>query len=484
MDGQPNVLWLMSDQHNANCTGYMGHPNVRTPNLDRIAENGVNFTRMYANNPICSPSRICFLTGQYVHNHRFYGNDNTSYPNLDHLTIPAHFRHHGYQTAMFGKSHTVEAWNREAFETTCYSDLIDVADGNPLSCEFFKYLDAYGLADRYDHTASQVKGEEYLFDGHAPSKLPYEHSVECFIRRETVKYLETRDRSRPFFLKVSFQRPHSPITPSPEHFNLYDSKDIVLPESASDFFENHFAGKPEFMQKMAREGNEYPLLDPNMDRLKRCLASYYALITVIDQEIGQILEQLKKNGELENTIIVYTADHGDFAGEHGAFHKNMGIYNSVQRIPFLLSWPGGPKGQKCPELAESVDLFPTLSQLCNIPIPDGLDGMALPSVISGEMHGKEAVYCESQNVYSTGTKKFRLVYYINDGTGELYDQENDFDEIHNLWDNSAYAGIRDELLRNLLSFIARDLPKKSYSSPACSDLSRQIIMQNKKWSEL
>ena len=175
--------------------------------------------------------------------------------------------------------------------------------------------------------------------------------------------MKERDDERPFFLHMSFQRPHAPIAPAVEHFDIYNPDEMVLPDSEIDYFERRFAGKPEFMQKRLADGCGYPLADPNPDRLKRCLASYYALITAIDSEIGRVLDYLDEVGELENTIVLYCADHGDFAGDHGLFHKNFGIYDSIHRIPFVLRYPGGPSGTRCDAIVESVDWYPTLCRL-------------------------------------------------------------------------------------------------------------------------
>ena len=137
MTKRPNVLWLMSDQHNANCMSLMGHPNVRTPNLDRIAARGVAFSNGFANNPICSPSRICFMTGQYAHTHQMYGNDHAEYPEPNPETLTCRFRRHGYQTALFGKSHMVRRWDEDGFERIAYTDLCDATRDDPLTCHYF-----------------------------------------------------------------------------------------------------------------------------------------------------------------------------------------------------------------------------------------------------------------------------------------------------------------------------------------------------------
>jgi arylsulfatase A-like enzyme len=455
MKKKPNVLWLMSDQHNANCTSYRNHPNVKTPNLDRIKEKGVDFTNAYANSPICSPSRVCFATGQYIHTHGIHGNYNFDYPKANTDTLPCLFRRYGYQTALIGKSHMVGKWDSDGFEHIRYCDLIDSDRGDPTTTHYFKYLDDLGLADLYEE-GTPKSGQEYTLDGSAPARLPYEHSIERFTGRETIRFIENRDESRPFFIKMSFQRPHGPIAPSKEHFDMYNADDIELPGSAIDYFENRFAGKPSFMQDRLKNGCDYPLADPNENRLKRCLASYYALITVIDNEIGKVLEKLDQMGELENTIIFYTADHGDFAGEHGLFHKNFGIYDSIQKIPFLISYPGGPKGIECDEIIESIDIYSTICDLCNITIPEGREGISVVPVLDGKEDGKDAAYCEwswgKNRTSSIRTKDFRLVVYQDSSEGELYDHMTDHGEIKNRWSDSNYSQVKLELIQKLLQF--------------------------------
>ncbi len=452
---KPNVLWIMSDQHNANCTGYRQHPNVRTPNLDRIAAGGVDFTQAYVNNPVCSPSRICLMTGQYVHTHGFHGNVNFEYPESNPHTLACQLRRYGYQTALIGKSHMVGRWDREGFEHVRYCDMADAERGDPTTNHYFQYLDRLGLADFYEE-GTPKPGQAYTMDGSGPARLPYEHSIERFTGRETLEFLETRDKERPFFVKMSFQRPHAPISPSVDHFDMYDPEEIVLPDSAVDYLERRFAGKPAFMREMLKDGCSYPLADPNPERLKRCLASYYSLITVIDQEIGHVLDFLDSTGELDNTIVVYLADHGDFAGEHGLFHKNFGIYDSIQHIPLLIRYPGGPQGVQCPEIVEAVDLYPTVCELCGVPVPDVVDGTSVLPALDGSRPGKDAAYCEwnfqGEKVAAIRTKEYRLVLYQKAGEGELYDHRSDPGEVHNVWDDPACQAVKSELMQQLLKF--------------------------------
>ena len=457
MKRRPNVLWLMADQHNAGCMGCADHPDVQTPNLDRIAARGVSFRRAFANNPICSPSRICFLTGQYMHTHGMFGNDHSDWQGPQPDGLASLFRRYGYQTGLFGKSHMVRRWDSEGFERVRYTDLCDATHDDPLTCHYFAHLEEKGLADWYEE-GSPKPGQHHTLDGSAPAGLPYEHSIERYTGDQTLQFLDERDETRPFFVHMTFQRPHAPIAPARDYFDMYDPAALTLPASAHDYFERRFAGKPEFMRQTLANGCGYPLADPDENRLRRCLASYYALISCIDMEIGRVLKKLADDGELENTIVFYTADHGDFAGEHGLFHKNFGLYDSICRIPFLLSWPGGPRGVTNDELVESVDLYPTLCELCDVPLPAGRDGCSLVPVGTGEAPGKEAVFTEwdwwrlKRKVSAIRTTDHRLVFYGGDEGGELYDHRTDPGEVTNLWDDPAHLATRLQLTEQLFGF--------------------------------
>ena len=457
MQRRPNVLWLMSDQHHAGAMGCAGHPDVRTPNLDRIAARGVNFRQAFANNPICSPSRICFMTGQYMHTHGMFGNDHAEWPHPEPDTLACLFRRYGYQTGLFGKSHMIRRWDSEGFERVRYTDLCDATRDDPATCHYFSYLVGQGLADWYEE-GTPKPGQQHTLDGSGPARLPYEHSIEHYTGEQTLAFLAERDASRPFFIQMSFQRPHAPIAPAREYFDLYDPDTLTLPDSADDYFERGFAGKPAFMRQMLAKGCGYPLADPNVARLRRCLASYYALIACIDQEIGRVLQRLADDGELDNTIVFYTADHGDFAGDHGLFHKNFGLYDSICRIPFLLSWPGGPQGMSCDDLVESVDLYPTLCELCDVPLPEGREGRSLVPVGAGERIDRDAAFTEwdwwrlNRKVSAIRTADFRLVFYGGAEGGELYDHRDDPGETVNHWDDPAYAASRLQLVERLLAF--------------------------------
>jgi choline-sulfatase/uncharacterized sulfatase len=493
-DRRPHILWIISDQHNANCMGHMGR-NVRTPHLDAIAERGARFTQAFCNNPICAPSRISFITGQYCHTHRHLGNNIIDYPEGNPNTLSALARRHGYQTALIGKGHMIRAWDEEGFEHIRYCDLCDADRSDVLSHHYFRYLHEHGLAELYDLGTLPKdhpgKGTHWFV-----SPIPHEHSLEVWTGKETVKFLEGRDRRRPFFAQMSFQRPHAPLSPSPERADLYAPQDLDIPDSARDLFERGFATKPEFQRRHVARRGGYPYVPADPDELRRQLAHYYALITIIDEEIGRVLDHLRQAGDLDNTIIVYVADHGDFAGDHGLMQKNFGIYESIHRIPFLLAYPGCPAGREVPELIESIDLYPTICALADLPLPDGLEGQSLVPLIEQGAPGKEAAICEwswmrpNPMIHALRTRDFRLVYYGAGLEGELYDRRADPDELVNLYADPAHRDVRLALTEQLLDRVLCYTKKSDLQRDAAIDhetrntFARLIHKGMRNWSEI
>lgn len=453
-DRRPNVLWLMSDQHNANCMGHAGR-NVRTPTLDALAERGVRFTQAFCNNPICAPSRLSYITGQYCHTHRHLGNGIIDYPEGNPNTLSAVARRHGYQTALIGKAHMIRRWDQEGFEYLRYCDLCDAERDDPLTTHYFRYLVENGLAELYDQ-GTLPQGHPGRRTHWFVSDIPHEHSLEVWTGNETLGFLRGRDRRRPFFVQMTFQRPHAPLSPSRKRADMYRPEDIDLPASVRDLFERGFATKPEWQRRHIADRRSYPYVPQDERELQVQLTHYYALISIMDEEMGRVVDYLRDEGELDNTIIVYVADHGDFGGDHGLVQKNFGIYESIHRVPWLLWYPGCPAGREVTEIVESVDLHPTLCELMDVPMPGKVDGVSLLPVIEEEAPGKEAAVCEwgwfspHDMIHAIRTRDFRLVYYGQGLEGELYDHRDDPDELVNHYGDAEYAAVRLDLTERLL----------------------------------
>lgn len=487
---RPNILFLMSDQHNAGSMGCAGHPNVKTPNLDGIASRGVRFTRAYCNNPICAPSRISFVSGQYCHTHRVLGNDIFEMDDENKNTLGCTLRRHGYQTAFIGKGHMISKWDNLAYERIRYCDLSDASRKDPRTNHYFKYLVDNGIADMYEDGALPPEHETNT-KGCAVAGLPYEHGIERWTGNETLEFLKTRDRTRPFFAQMSFERPHPNWMPAREHADMYNPEDIELGPDAADWWENGWAGRPGFIAEAVKSR----MSGRSIKDLKKMLACHFALVTVIDMEIGRVLNYLGETGELENTIIIYTADHGDFAGDHGICNKNIGIYESIHRIPFIISYPGGPRGAERGGIIESVDVFPSICELADVPAPGGLDGRSLLPELAGEGAGRPHAICEwrysssQMKVNALRTGRYRLVYYSREQGGELYDHEKDPYEMFNRWDDPSYKDIRLELLETLFDRVSDYDCKSTFAKDRVlaekNSLSPTYLIHKKcrKWSE-
>lgn len=491
-----NILWIMSDQHHADAWGRF-RPEIKTPNLEALAGDGVLFQRAYCNNPICGPSRVGFMTGQHPHTHRILGNDIFGLDDRNPDTLGSLFRRSGWQTALIGKAHMIKKWDNEAFETIRYADLCDADPGDPLSCHYFKHLVEAGLGDAYDlgtlpgnHPGSDMTPFR--------SKIPDSHTVETWTGDETIRFLENRDSERPFFIQMSFQRPHEPLSLPSDRDLTVDPAAIPIPKSAADLFDLDFRHHHPTMRAYARKSHGYPYRCENSEELRRSLAHYYALIEAMDAQIGRVLEHLKQVGEYENTVVVYHADHGDFAGEHGLMLKNLGIFESVHRIPFILKYPGAPAGKVVNGLIESVDLYPTLADLAGIPVPEGVEGRSVVPVAEGRDPGKDEVVCEwdfnrsryAERVLAIRTPDYRLVHFGGAEGGELYDLKQDPMEMRSVYDEPGYANVRAELLSKLLTHVSRFSAKSDFVRDArlaketLGSPTRAIHKGGKSWSEV
>ncbi len=452
---KPNVLWIMADQFHAGAMGFLGSQ-VRTPALDSLAKTGLVFEKAYCNNPICGPSRTSFITGQRPGTHGILGNT------IGHLdlpvppTIPLVFRNSGYETALIGKAHMLRKWDAAGFEHLRYSDLCDADPADPFTCHYYQYLSDQGLADLYDHGALPPSHPGHDMSGFV-SDIPREHSLETWTGDESLAFLKSRNSSKPFFLKMSFQRPHDPYTIPKGEKLLYDPNRLRLPDNAADFFECGFANHHPIMSRYAREGRHgYPFRPDSPPELKTQLAYYYSLITEIDLQIGRVLNFLKEQQLEDHTAVLFTADHGDFAGEHGLMLKNLGLFEAVHRIPFLLRFPGGPKNRCISELVESVDLFPTLCELAGLQIPESVEGKSVLPLLSGEP-GKSEVIAEwsfNPDRYphynkTIRTPTHRLSLFGKGEGGEFHDLENDPGEMKNLFGKPEAASLQYDLEHHL-----------------------------------
>jgi len=457
-----NILMVLADQHNATQLGCAGHAQALTPNFDRLAANGVRFTRAYAQNTICTPSRVSILSGQYCHNHGYYalsGPANFGVPNL-----MRHCRAHGYRTAAYGKLHLPNRprnWLADDLEE--FGDSYENIDGVIGTSEFLAGLERDGLRDLEDswHNFSGAYGKSSLLGNDATaSRLPYERTQEVWCARKAMAFID-REPEKPFCIQIAFQKPHHPLLPQQRFLDLYP-EDIDLPPT----YDHEPGGRPPHFRRMWEAAREYewPCARPGEDASagpRRAWRATLACVSQIDDVLGMLLDYLDAKGLADDTIVIYGGDHGGYHTVHGILEKAPGICSdAVCRVPMIWRVPGlTPRGHVCDALAENVDLAPTLARLCGLPELDSADGADLTPLLRGEDTAVHP-HAVTENAWSKAIRwdRWRLVHYPagmfgDKPTGELYDMAEDPDETRNRYNDPACAEVVREGRARLLDWL-------------------------------
>lgn len=426
---RPNILLLMADQHRADCLGAAGHPSVQTPNLDRIARDGVRFDRAYSSTPSCTPARAGLLTGLKPWNHGMLGYDAVAerYPS----EMPRMLRAAGYDAVGIGKMHYHPQRNRHGFRET----LLD--ESGRVESEGFASDYRQWFRERAPDLDPDATGIGWNDHRSRPYALPEDLHPTRWTGDRAVEYLESYDRAQPFFLKVSFARPHSPYDPPERFLDLYGEADI--PERfVGDWAEpNAMRGAERFADDLARGD-----LGPEAPRLARM--GYCGSVTFLDEMIGRILAVLDQRGLWDDTLILFTSDHGDMLGDHHLWRKTF-AYESSARIPMLLRWPSwmipAAKGRVLPQPVELRDVLPTfLDAATGGYDEERFDGRSLLELVAGDSsQWRETLDLEHSTCYWpenqwTGLTdgRWKYVYYAPTGAEQFFDLAADPHELHDL----------------------------------------------------
>ncbi len=461
----PNILFILSDQHNAKVLGHAGHPDVKTPHLDRLAAQGVRFTAAVCQNPICTPSRVSFLSGQYPHNHGHYG---LSGPNPGGLpSIFSHLRRHGYRTAAIGKIHCPEGWVESA--TDVFHDTCDTSVGGR-SKDYESFLRSRGKLELEDHIRMPEFGARgtQSMEGRV-SPLSFEESQEGWTTDQSIAFMRSSAEARqPFVIQASLPRPHQCTAPSEPFWSMYDGRGLTLPPNADDDLR---AGKqaPHLIAAAARwRRGAWALIEPKTFEAarRRKLQGYLGAVSQVDHAVGRLLEFLRSSGLEENTIVVYSSDHGDYACEHGIMEKAPGIgHDAITRVPFLWRWPGRFKaGHVVSDVVETIDLSTTLCALAGVEPMATSDGADLSTMLSGGAGDPQRLGL-TEFAWSKSIRQghWRMVWYPRamfpaeypDGFGELYDLSSDPWERNNLYFEPAHQVKVRSLRHELLDWLVR-----------------------------
>ena len=439
---KPNILFLMTDQHSMRVLGSYGNQIIKTPNLDKLANEGVVFKSNYSQNPICLPSRASLITGKMPSSLGIFGNDGIL---SEKTTMATVFKAQGYEVAWLGKEH----WGATNAE-------VGFGNLNAEAHEAFK--------EKYRPLNNLRKNIGRLPQNASAYKLSENEDYEALVTDHAIKFLEN-NTTKTFFLGVSFKKPHFPFMCHQKYFDLY--KDIVdMPEVTPDMIEALSINEKKTIEK-------YKLDEMSSAEIKHARAMYYGMVTYIDEQFGRVLEKLNELGLRENTIIVYTSDHGEMAGEHGLWYKNSFLEASVA-APLIFSYPKTlPVNKKINASSMLLDIFPTLCDLSDIGQPNDLEGKSLLPLMNGIENADNSDRVAYSEMYrsSTGTMvrkgKWKYIRY-NSEKEYLYDIDTDPREINNLINSTQHQAIIRELstlasAKFRKKYAAENLTEKQFS---------------------
>lgn len=500
----PNIVLITTDQQRCDSLAAYGATFTRTPGTSRLAAEGVVCERAYCTNPVCTPSRASIFSGQYLSRHGAW-NVGTSVPE-DAIMLGHRLATAGYRTHSVGKIHfqphgspkgtsleSIRDWKDHypAFRGPYYGfETLETALGHT----------EFGINGHYGVWVREQVGEEgvarlntmerhsrFYFGGEAYDwNLPTRLHNSVWTADRSIAFLREHARARPFFLSIGFQDPHHPHCLPTDYPGRISPESVPMPRFAPGELDDkppHFLAahhgrlkadgiQGTYMVAGQGSGGNFAAVTPDEARLGR--AYYYSMCKLLDEQLARVLEALDVEGLAENTIVIFTTDHGELLGDHGLWMKGPFHYEELVRIPLIVRWPAGlPAGRRVPGLVSHVDLVPTILAATGQPLTTELDGVnALPLLRGDSESVRDAAIVECTDdpaglrLKTIVTRDQKLTVYLGRNEGEFYDLRADPGELHNLWDNPVYTGDRERLLRRLIDHaepLERRAPRQSYA---------------------
>jgi len=424
--GLPNIIFVMADQMTPFMTGPYGQKVARTPNLDALARAGTVFENAYCNSPLCVPSRMSMFAGRLPS--RIGAYDNASEFPCRTPTIMHYLRRAGYRTAVTGKTHFIGAEQLHGFVdrlTPC----IFPAD--------FSMLPDWRLGPVYNKGTSI----QQMLRALGPSKWNRQLAFDTLAFDRGLEYLgqhQVAGKGQPLFLNLSLTQPHDPWTSTKEYLDLYKDADIPLPKDHGDIRRL----SPTYEWFIIHHGLDREKLSP--ERIREARRNYLAMISWVDDKVGQLMKELRRLGMDSNSVVIFTSDHGEMMGEHGQWSKRLMLEWSA-RVPLIMAGPKIPAGKRVPALASLVDLYATFMEIAGTKVETPLDGRSLLPLLDGRDDGRERE-CVAEYLGEGTIEPVRMVrsgkmktITVNGYPPQLFDLERDPEETTNLAGNREYA---------------------------------------------
>jgi len=450
---RPNILVVHVDQHRIDCLGAYGNEDVKTPHVDRLADDGVRYENSFCPYPVCTPSRYSLLSGRYVHEHGGWNNRSTLAPGID--TFPRILRASGYRTKAVGKMHFMPTYLDVGFD-----ELVLAEQDGPgrWDDDYHRYLMRLGLVDRND-----LEDQRAEYRRHAPkrywetfgalaSNLPEKHHSTTWIADRALETLERWDSASSHLLMVGFIKPHHPFDPPAPWHEMYDPHKLTL--------------LPGWEGQCLKRDLDYsrgyfPHAELTEPPLRRAMAFYYAAVSQIDHHVGRMIALLKRKGLYDDTLIVYTADHGDYMGYHHMLLKGNYMYDPLVKVPLIVKWPGSRQaGEVASRLVSNVDLAPTLCQAAGCRPGSEMQGQDLRaggterSLVFAEHGGGREVMARSRS--------HKLILAAPHHENLFFDLERDPLEIENLYHAPEHRAVVAKMETALDAWRSKDPRPKPY----------------------
>lgn len=451
---RPNILWICTDQQRYDTIRALNNPHINTPNIDRLVAEGVAFTHAFCQSPICTPSRASFLTGMYPSSVHGCMNGNDRWAEAAPL-VTALLADAGYTCGLAGKLHLAGAQGR--------------LEPRPEHDGYTVFHWSHGVHDAWEsgHAYANWLREQ----GHdlgvmlkQPEQIPPHLHQTTWCTDRAIAFMQSQSGDQPWLMSVNMFDPHAPFDPPQLYLDRYDAN--AMPDPL--FRESDVATQAKLrdidFQTLCRHPDEF--------NAKQVRAAYYAMIELIDDNVGRMLDALEQTGQREKTVVIFMSDHGETLGDHGLLLKGCRFYEGLVRVPLILSWPEHFRaGQVRTALVELTDIAPTLLNLANQPLLDRMQGRSLLPLLTDDAHldhHRDFVRCEYYQALNpianerfNGTygtmirdEQYKLVVYHGHEVGELYDLVADPDEFKNRWDDPDYVDVKLRLMKQSFDALA------------------------------
>ncbi|MFC1718633.1 sulfatase [Candidatus Poribacteria bacterium] len=453
MSKKPNIILIMTDQQRFDTIGAWDYDHMVTPNLDRLTREGVSFRQSYCPGATCISSRAAMFTGMYPHTTGVYTFQSWG----NHRNWVQDLADDGYWCASIGKMHfsprDIPGGFRERVVVENPTNRTLASGG--ADDDWGRYMSLHGINrpnDRHRSDPDWIKKHQGV-----PWHYEERFHSDVFIGNSAVSWIRNHQGSRPLFLQIGFTGPHEPWDPLPRHLELYRDKEMPSPVSR----EGELAEKPPqhlaHLEAFADSDHEaqIDLRGATAEDIANMRRHYYAKITTVDEKLGEVLDALEERGYLEDSLLILCSDHGDLLGDHGMAYKWL-MYDPIVHIPTIIRRSGSERNSsEVIDLVSLMDIGPTILESAGIDIPMYMEGRSMMPYLEGQpIAPREFVFCEDNYQIMMRGQDYKMVYYIGQEEGELYDLKGDPGELWNLWSDGECSELKNKLLSRLLEWLA------------------------------